>query len=59
MLKEQNIPADLLPQARAWFDREMVRLEKVHGEKWPDHRDWLADYLNAEIAERVQKRSEA
>lgn len=54
MLNEQCIPSELRPQARAWFDKEIARLEKLHGAKWPDHRDWLADYLNAEIMERVR-----
>jgi hypothetical protein len=58
-LNETNIPADLLPQAREWFAREMARLEKAHGAKWPDHREWLSDYVNAEIAERVEKRRQA
>jgi hypothetical protein len=55
-LNEQRIPADLLPQARTWFAKEMRRLEKAHGEAWPNTRDWIADYLNAELAERVDAR---
>jgi hypothetical protein len=56
-LNESAIPADVLPQARAWFGKEMARLEKLHGDKWPDHREWLADYLNAELMERVERRA--
>lgn len=55
-LNEAGIPADLLPKARDWFDKEMARLEPLHGAKWTDHREWLADYLNEEIRERVQLR---
>lgn len=55
-LNEAGIPVDLLPKARAWFAREMARLEQIHGAKWADHRDWLADYVNAEIMERVKRR---
>lgn len=54
-LKEQNIPPELLPQARTWFDRQMAQLEKAHGDKWPAHREWLADYLNEELREHVVK----
>lgn len=54
-LNETGIPADLLPKARAWFGREMARLEKAHGAAWENTRDWIADYLNAEIRERLQK----
>lgn len=55
-LKEDGIPADLLPKARAWFAREMARLEKLHGAKWADHREWLADYVSAELRERARQR---
>lgn len=53
MLNEQDIPADLLPQARTWFARQMTQLEEAHGRKWPEHRAWLADYLNAELREHL------
>jgi len=55
-LDERGIPADLLPQTRAWFARQMTHLEKKHGDKWPAHRGWLVDYLNEEIRERLGKR---
>lgn len=54
-LKEQGIPEDLLPKARQWFNKEMARLAEVHGSAWERNRDWLVDYLNAEIRERVKK----
>jgi len=41
-LNERDIPPELLPKARDWFAREMARLQKAHGDKWPEHRDWLA-----------------
>lgn len=56
MLNERNIPPALLPKARAWFDRELARLEKAHGPHWPANRDWLVDYLNEELRERVARR---
>ena len=55
-LKEDGIPADLLPQTRAWWSRQMEQLAKAHGDRWPDHREWLADYLNADIRERLKAR---
>lgn len=55
-LDERGIPAALLPQARAWFDRQLVQLEKAHGPHWPANREWLVDYLNAELREFVSKR---
>jgi hypothetical protein len=53
-LNETGIPADLLPKARAWFAQEMSRLEKLHGDKWPDHREWLAGYVSEELRQRAQ-----
>ncbi|MEO6624974.1 MAG: hypothetical protein ABIN37_09095 [Burkholderiaceae bacterium] len=56
MLNEANIPPELLPQTRAWFDRQMAHLERVHGDRWPDHRKWLVDYLNEDIRQRLIRR---
>jgi hypothetical protein len=58
-LNERDIPAELLPKARAWFAQEMARLEKLHGDKWPDHRDWLAEYVSEELRERAMHRTAA
>lgn len=55
-LNERDIPPELLPKARAWFAQEMARLEKAHGDKWPEHRDWLAEYVSAELRERAISR---
>jgi hypothetical protein len=57
MLDEQNIPPELLAQARAWFARQMALLERAHRERWPANRDWLVDYLNAEVQERLSERA--
>ncbi len=57
MLNETNIPLELLSKTRAWFARQLAQLEKAHGDRWPAHRDWLVDYLNAEVKERLKRRS--
>lgn len=54
-LIEDGIPPELLPRARAWFEREVRRLERAHGPYWPAHKDWLVDYLRAELRELVVK----
>lgn len=51
---EDGIPPELLPRARAWFAREVATLQRVHGPHWPTHREWLLDYLRAELRELVQ-----
>ena len=53
MLIETNIPPALLPQARTWFNRQLVHLEQMHGNRWPEHRQWLIDYLNEDVRQRV------
>ena len=54
-LDEASIPPALLPRARAWFTREVRSLERSHGKHWPAHKDWLMDYLRAELRELVEK----
>jgi hypothetical protein len=54
-LDEAGIPPHLLPRARAWFTREVRALERAHGDHWPAVKDWLVDYLRAELRELVAK----
>lgn len=53
-LKEDGIPADLLPKVQRWWDSQMQQIAFAHGASWPEHRDWIVDYLNAEVRERLQ-----
>jgi hypothetical protein len=55
-LKEADIPADLLPKVRAWWVKRMQEAERTHGAEWPKHREWLADYMNAEVRDRLRTR---
>jgi hypothetical protein len=52
-LKEHDIPAELLPKVRQWWARQMQEIAAAHGANWPQHREWIADYLNAEVRERL------
>ena len=54
-LNEQNIPPHLLPKARAWYARQIADLEQKHGPGWPNVREWLEDYVNAELREHLEK----
>jgi hypothetical protein len=45
-----------LPKARAWFQRQMDRCAEKHGDKWPDHREWMADYINEELREHLESK---
>lgn len=55
MLDESNIPQDMLPRARKWYDSQVQRLKAVHGKQWSETGEWLEDYLNAEVRELVWK----
>lgn len=50
---DPRLPPQLFTQGRAWFLKEMVRLEPCHNASWPDHAPWLADHMNEELRERV------
>jgi hypothetical protein len=54
-LDESGIPPELVDRARAWFGREVRGLERAHGPHWPAVKDWLADYLRAELRELIEK----
>ena len=55
-LNESNIPPELLPKARAWFQRRMDYYAAKHGTAWPDTREWIADYINEELREHLEKK---
>jgi hypothetical protein len=41
-------------RAQAWFAREMDAAQKAQGAAWPQHQEWVADYLRQEIRQRLQ-----
>jgi hypothetical protein len=55
-LNEANIPPQHLEAARAWFQRQMDRCAAKHGDNWPEHREWLAEYFNEELREHLEKK---
>lgn len=54
-LDETGIPAQLRPRARAWFTAQVRSLERTHGPHWAANREWLLDYLRAELSDLVEK----
>jgi len=56
LLNESAIPPELLPKARAWFQRRMDRYAAKHGAAWPDTREWIADYINEELREHLARK---
>ena len=56
LLNESNIPPEHLPKARAWFQRRMDYYAAKHGTAWADTREWIADYINEELREHLEKK---
>ena len=56
LLNESAIPPELLPKARAWFQRRMDYYAAKHGTAWADTREWIADYINEELREHLAKK---
>jgi hypothetical protein len=44
---------EALRLAQEWFDRQIATISKAHGDSWPDHKEWIEDYLREEIRERL------
>lgn len=50
---EQLTPEEIRRRAREWFDRQIEIIALAHGSSWPEHREWIEQYLVAEIRERL------
>jgi hypothetical protein len=46
-------PAEIRQRAQDWYDRQMAISAKALGDKWAEHRDWVSDYLQEEIRQRL------
>lgn len=54
MKVEDNLtPAQVQERAEAWFKRQCEISAQALGDKWPEHRAWVEDYLRQEIKERL------
>lgn len=55
MISERHnlTPAEIRRQAQEWFDRQVEIISKAHGPAWPEHREWIEDYLRAELRQRL------
>lgn len=43
-------------KAADWHAREISRISAQHADLWPQHEDWVRDYLKQELREHVQAR---
>ena len=51
-----NGPVDVRAAAQAWYERQIERLRAHHGPRWAAIEAWVADYLRAEVRERLVAR---
>lgn len=42
--------------AQRWYERELQQAEVTHGARWPEHKEWVDDYLRAELKLRLVAR---
>jgi hypothetical protein len=52
-IEEARTSGEIRQSARHWYDRQIEIIAKAHGPSWPAHRDWIDDYLRAEIRQRL------
>lgn len=53
-----NAPTRLTPnevrqRAEAWYSRQMEIIARAHGNRWPEHKEWIEDYLREELRQRL------
>lgn len=45
--------AEIRTKARAWYERQMESIAQAHGASWPEHQEWIEDYLREQLRERL------
>lgn len=46
-------PANIRARAEGWYARQIKTIAESHGNAWPDHRQWIEDYLREELRQRL------
>lgn len=49
-------PAQVRAAAKQWFERQLALLQRQHGSRWPEHEQWLRDYLAQQLRSRLVER---
>ena len=50
---EQLTPAMVRAKSEAWYAKQLETLRRCHGDRWPEHRAWVEDYLKEELRARL------
>lgn len=48
-------PGEIRQRAQAWYDRQIEIISKAHGSSWPQHKDWVDDYLREQLRDRLHE----
>jgi len=48
--------AEIIATARHWHEAQVRRCALAHGDSWPDHREWVEDYLTELVLQRLLAR---
>lgn len=48
-------PAEVRQRAERWFEAQLTKLAKAHGTHWASNREWVEDYLKAQLRERLMQ----
>lgn len=55
MIKDRpnQTPEQIRELSEKWYARQLEVLAEVHGRDWERNREWLEDYLKAQLRERL------
>lgn len=45
----KRTPAQVRELVQSWYDRQVAVISQAFGDKWPEHQDWVEDYLREEV----------
>lgn len=58
--KQQHTPEQIRELSKQWYaaqyQREMDALALCHGRNWPNVREWLEEYVRADLKIRLRER---
>lgn len=48
-------PSEIRDQADEWYRRQVETLSRSHGSSWPEHREWVEQFLKEELRQRLRE----
>lgn len=50
---QQYTPEQIREMSEKWYARQIQTISAAHGTSWPQHREWIEDYLKETLRERL------